>query len=80
MGDVRGKGLMVGVETGKGPRNQRERTRVAQFDGPERVSKGLLLLGCGESTVRFCPALIISREEVDTGLSIFEETMKKLAG
>jgi 4-aminobutyrate aminotransferase len=39
---------------------------------------GLLLLGCGESTIRFCPALTISAEEIDTGLSIFEETLRKL--
>jgi len=40
----------------------------------------LLLLGCGESTIRFCPALTISAEEIATGLSIFEETLRKLAG
>ena len=78
MGDVRGKGLMVGVEFVK-DRTGRQidpgfRDQVVQ----SAFRKGLLLLGCGESTVRFCPALTISAEEVDTGLSIFEETLKKL--
>ena len=80
MGDVRGKGLMVGVEFVK------DRT-IRQIDPDLRDSlvqgafrKGLLLLGCGESTVRFCPALTISAEEVDTGLSIFEETLRKILG
>jgi 4-aminobutyrate aminotransferase len=80
MGEVRGKGLMVGVEFVK-DRNSRRiapdlRDRVVQ--GAFR--KGLLLLGCGESTVRFCPALTIGAEEVDTGLSLFEDTLDGIYG
>lgn len=63
MGDVRGMGLMVGVELVK--------DRVTKERAPEwrnalvqkAFSKGLLLLGCGENTLRFCPALTISRRE-----------------
>ncbi|MDR3570405.1 MAG: acetyl ornithine aminotransferase family protein [Syntrophobacteraceae bacterium] len=78
MGEVRGKGLMVGVEFVE-DRISRQiapdlRDRVVQ--GAFR--QGLLLLGCGESTVRFCPALTISAEEVDTGLSIFEDTLDRI--
>jgi 4-aminobutyrate aminotransferase len=35
-----------------------------------------LLLGCGESTIRFCPPLIVSRNEVDTGVEIFAAAIK----
>lgn len=79
MGDVRGKGLMVGVElvkdraTKEGAPDLRDRVVRGAFN------KGLLLLGCGESTIRFCPALVISSDEVDTGLSIFEETLREIA-
>ncbi len=78
MGDVRGKGLMVGVEFVK-DRTTRQiapdlRDKVVQA----AFRKGLLLLGCGESTLRFCPALTISAEEVDTGLSIFGDVLKEL--
>jgi 4-aminobutyrate aminotransferase len=80
MGDVRGMGLMVGVELVK--------DRITKESAPEwrnqvvqqAFEKGLLILGCGESTIRFCPALTVSREEIDTGLSIFEETMRKFGG
>jgi 4-aminobutyrate aminotransferase len=80
MGDVRGKGLMIGVELVK--------DRVTKESAPDWRSeiisrsfkKGLLILGCGESTVRFCPALTISPEEVDVGLSIFEEVLREVAG
>ncbi|HEY5212442.1 MAG TPA: aminotransferase class III-fold pyridoxal phosphate-dependent enzyme, partial [Acidobacteriaceae bacterium] len=35
--------------------------------------RGLLLLGCGETTIRLCPALIVTQEEADTALDILEE-------
>ncbi len=78
MGDVRGKGLMVGVEFVKDRvgRQIAPQLRDALIQGAFR--KGLLLLGCGQSTLRFCPALTISAEELDTGLSIFEETLDQL--
>ncbi|HYA41814.1 MAG TPA: acetyl ornithine aminotransferase family protein [Syntrophobacteraceae bacterium] len=79
MGDVRGKGLMVAVELVK--------DRITKENAPElrnlivqgAFHRGLLLLGCGESAIRFCPALTVSEEEIDTGLSIFEETLKKIS-
>lgn len=40
--------------------------------------KGLLLLGCGENTLRICPALTVSEEEIDVFLTIFEETLREL--
>jgi len=38
--------------------------------------KGLLLLSCGESTLRFCPPLIVTPEEVVTAVEIFDTTMR----
>ena len=80
MGEVRGKGLMVGVEFVKDGKSRQVAPdlRDALVQGAFR--KGLLLLGCGESTVRFCPALTISAEEVATGLSIFEGILERIGG
>jgi len=36
---------------------------------------GLLLLGCGKSTIRFSPPLGVTRSEIDEGLEIFEEAV-----
>lgn len=82
IGDVRGLGLMVGIEL--------VRDREAKTPAPrerdgliERAfQKGLLLLGCGESGIRFSPALSVTRREVDTALEILlkcfeEESFKK---
>jgi 4-aminobutyrate aminotransferase len=76
IGDVRGKGLMVGVElvtdreTKEPARSWRNLIIKAAFE------KGLLLLGCGENTIRFCPALTVTAEEIDNCLSIFNDAIK----
>jgi 4-aminobutyrate aminotransferase len=38
----------------------------------------LLLLGCGESTVRFCPPLIVSKGEADTAVEIFADVLREI--
>jgi 4-aminobutyrate aminotransferase len=80
MGDVRGKGLMVGVELVK-DRDTKERASDWRNEIiVKSFQKGLLLLGCGENTVRFCPALTATAEEIDLCLSLFEETVREVAG
>ncbi|HEY6201110.1 MAG TPA: acetyl ornithine aminotransferase family protein [Candidatus Binatia bacterium] len=66
--DVRGMGLMVGVEFASA--EERERVVRASFE------KGLLLLGCGDRVIRFCPPLIVSKPEIDTALEIFSSVVK----
>jgi len=78
IGDVRGKGLMVGVELVK-DRETKEpapdwRNEIIQ----KAFEKGLLLLGCGENTIRFCPALTVTAKEIDICLSIFEEILREV--
>lgn len=78
MGDVRGMGLMVGVELVT-DRNSKERAiewrnQIIQ----NAFSKGLLLLGCGLNNIRFCPALTVNREEIDVALDIFSESVKEI--
>jgi 4-aminobutyrate aminotransferase len=76
IGDVRGKGLMIGIELVKDPETKEkaieERSQIIQAC----FGKGLLILGCGENVVRFIPPLIITQKEADLALSIFEEVLK----
>jgi 4-aminobutyrate aminotransferase len=41
----------------------------------QAFKRGLLLLTCGKSTIRFCPPLVLTKKQVDEGLAIFEETV-----
>jgi 4-aminobutyrate aminotransferase len=80
MGDVRGKGLMIGVEFVK---NRETKERAGDWRNHivrRAFEKGLLLLGCGDNTIRFCPALTVIEKEVDVCLSIFEECIREVAG
>lgn len=78
VGDVRGKGLMIGVEfvgdaISKEP--VKDRRNAVVF---ESFKRGLLLLGAGESAVRFIPPLVINEEELHTGLDIFEQAVRSV--
>jgi 4-aminobutyrate aminotransferase len=76
IGDVRGKGLMIGIELVKDPETKEkaveEKSKIIQAC----FGKGLLILGCGENVVRFMPPLIITKREADTALTIFEEVLR----
>jgi 4-aminobutyrate aminotransferase len=75
IGDVRGRGLMLGIEFVK--------DRVRKEPYPELIDrvterafrKGLLLLGAGKSAFRLAPPLVLDEYDVDTGLGILEECL-----
>lgn len=75
IGDVRGLGLMVGVEfvedkaSLKPAPELRDRVENACFE------RGLILLGAGFNTIRWSPPLILTRENVDVALEIFDEAV-----
>lgn len=73
IGQVRGRGLMIGVEF-----VQDRETHQPDVELRDRIihlafQSGLLLLGCGKSTIRIAPPLSISQGEIDQGLIILEE-------
>ena len=73
VGDVRGRGLMIGVEIVK-----EQKTREAAPELRDRIvdlafERGLLILGCGETSVRLAPPLVVQQGEVDAALAILEE-------
>ena len=77
MGDVRGLGLMVGVELVKDRETKERAGELRNNIIQEAFRKGLLLLGCGENTIRFCPALTVSEDEIDVCLNIFGDVIKE---
>ena len=80
MGDVRGKGLMVGVEFVKDRKTKERATEWRDEIIKNAFQKGLLLLGCGENSIRFSPPLTVTSDEVDVCVSILDEAIKKVAG
>jgi 4-aminobutyrate aminotransferase len=77
MGDVRGKGLMIGIEFVKNRRTKQPAPEMTDRIARECFRNGLMLLTCGKNTIRFIPPLIISQETADQALEIFEKVVKK---
>jgi len=79
VGDVRGKGLMVGAEIVKDPKTKEPASQEVQDIMNVCFKRGLAIITAGKSTMRFAPPLIITRELIDTGLEIFEEAVREIA-
>ena len=78
VGDVRGRGLMIGIELVKN-----QETREPHPEARARVirrafEQGLLVLGCGDSTVRLMPPLVVEREHADFALEVIERSVTEI--
>lgn len=77
IGDVRGKGLMIGVELVK------DESKTPAFDETKKLTsgvceKGLILATCGKNTLRICPPLILTQEEAREGVDIILDTLREV--
>ena len=70
VGDVRGLGLMVAADIVRAHDRQTPDPAARDEIVQTAFRQGLLLLGCGESALRFCPPLCITAEQVETALRI----------
>jgi len=75
VGDVRGRGLMIGVDIVKDQATREygasERDRIVQ----QAFERGVLFLGCGPSTIRIAPPLIVTRDEAEVAMDALEESI-----
>jgi 4-aminobutyrate aminotransferase len=75
IGDVRGKGLMIGMELVKDPVTKEPAIELRDRVLEEAFQRGLILLGCGDSTIRLAPPLTVNSAEIDEALLILEEAL-----
>jgi 4-aminobutyrate aminotransferase len=78
VGDVRGRGLMIGFEI---VRDQSTRERAPELrDRIEQLAfeRGLLILGCGPNSIRLCPPLVITADQADFAIDTIEECLTLL--
>jgi 4-aminobutyrate aminotransferase len=75
VGDVRGRGLMIGVEIVKDQATREygasDRDRIVE----QAFERGVLFLGCGPSTIRIAPPLIVTKDEADVAVDVLEESI-----
>ena len=78
IGDVRGRGLMVGVELVRDRRTKERAIKERDAVVAAAFQRGLLVLGAGKNSIRFSPPLVLTREQADTAVSIFDEVLSSL--
>jgi 4-aminobutyrate aminotransferase len=75
VGDVRGRGLMIGVDIVKDQKTKEYgpeyRDRIVQ----QAFDRGILFLGCGPSAIRIAPPLIVKQDEADVAIDVLEESI-----
>jgi 4-aminobutyrate aminotransferase len=80
IGDVRGIGLMIAVEMVKDKETKAPGKDEANDVVQAAFRRGLLLLPCGTSSIRFSPPLILTQKQADTALSIFADALAEVEG
>jgi 4-aminobutyrate aminotransferase len=77
IGDVRGRGLMIGVEFVKDGATREPYPELVDRLTERAFRKGLLLLGAGKSVIRLAPPLVLDEYDVDMGLGILAECLSE---
>src|SRR5271156_4162648 len=78
VGDVRGRGLMIGVDIVK-DKSTKEYAAAERDKIIERAFEhGVLFLGCGPSSVRLCPPLVVTKDESDVAMDVLEECIREV--
>jgi len=78
IGDVRGKGLMIGVEIVENKENKKPASNLSSEIMMRAWKRGVAVITCGVSTVRIAPPLNISTELVDSAMDIIEDVVKEV--
>jgi len=79
VGDLRGKGLMIGMEIVEDKKGKKPAPKKATEIMTRSWKRGINVITCGASTIRVAPPLVITRELVDSALDIIEDVTKEVA-
>jgi 4-aminobutyrate aminotransferase len=78
IGDVRGRGLMIGVELVRDRQTKERAGRERDAVVTAAFNRGLLVLGAGANSIRFSPPLVLTREQADTAIRIVDEALTEV--
>ncbi len=80
IGDVRGKGLMIGVELVRDRQTKERATTERDRVVDECFKRGLLILGAGRNALRLSPPLVLTRQQAQTAVRILDEALAAVGG
>ena len=78
IGDVRGRGLMVGVELVRDRKTKERASSERDALVKECFTRGLLVLGAGRNAIRLSPPLVLTKQQADIALGILDEALTSL--
>jgi 4-aminobutyrate aminotransferase len=78
IGDVRGKGLMIGMEIVESKESKKPAPQKVNEIMMRSWKRGINVISCGASTIRIAPPLVITKELVDSALDIIEDTTRQV--
>jgi 4-aminobutyrate aminotransferase len=78
IGDVRGRGLMIGVELVRDRQTKERATTERDRVVRECFTRGLLVLGAGQNAIRLSPPLVLSKDQADTAVRILDEALSAI--
>jgi 4-aminobutyrate aminotransferase len=78
IGDVRGRGLMVGVELVRNRATKERATDERNAVVTAAFRRGLLILGAGKNSIRFSPPLVLTPEQADTAIGLFDQALAEV--
>jgi 4-aminobutyrate aminotransferase len=77
VGDVRGRGLMIGVDIVKDKTTKEHGAAERDLIIEKAFEHGILFLGCGPSSIRLCPPLVVTREQADIAMDVLEDCIRQ---
>ena len=75
IGDVRGRGLMIGLELVRDRQTKERATKERDAVVRDCFARGLLVLGAGQNAIRLSPPLVLTRQQADTALEILDQAL-----
>jgi 4-aminobutyrate aminotransferase len=75
VGEVRGLGLMIGIELVRDQRTKEKAPQLRDQVVARAFERGLLVIGAGDTSIRLCPPLVIARDQCDCAIRTLEECL-----
>jgi 4-aminobutyrate aminotransferase len=79
IGDVRGRGLMIGIELVRDRQTKERATTERDRVVRECFNRGLLVLGAGQNAIRLSPPLVLTKDQADTAIRILDDAISVIA-
>ena len=80
IGDVRGKGLMIGIELVRDRQTKERAVEERNALVQAMFRRGVLVLGAGKNAIRLAPPLVLNKAQADSVIKLLDESLDEISG